>query len=91
MTEYISVGKTNPLVKQGKCKNCGVPLYGYKFERRYVCGDCEGSKGDYARPIQDYVAKVPELDDERKEILLSNQIDDLKRQVAYWKEKANAS
>ncbi len=86
------VGNVTNLHKQGKCKYCGIALYSYNNERRYVCGGCEPKHdmtGQFARQINDYVPYIPEISDERALILLENQIDDLKREVLFWKAKAN--
>jgi len=80
--------KVGNLVKQGQCKKCRIPLFGYSEKRRYLCGDCSGGKGNYPRKIVDHVAKAPTLDETRTALLLQNQVDDLKRQVRYWKSKA---
>ena len=88
------VGKVTNLHKQGKCKHCSIPLYGYSNTRRYVCGHCEPKydmTGRYARKIDDYVPYIPEISDERALMILENQIDDLKREVLFWKPKANDS
>ncbi len=88
------VGKVTNLHKQGKCKHCSIPLYGYSNTRRYVCGHCEPKydmTGRYARKINDYVPYIPEISDERALMILENQIDDLKREVLFWKAKANDS
>jgi len=45
--------------------------------------------GRFARQINDYVPYIPEISDERALMLLENQIDDLKREVLFWKAKAN--
>ena len=82
------------IMKQGKCRECEVPLYGYKNMRRYLCGHCSsatGNRGIYARKVNDYVPYIPDIDAERATIILENQIDDLKREVLYWKEQANAN
>ena len=47
--------------------------------------------GRFARKINDYVPYIPEISDERALMLLENQIDDLKREVLFWKAKANDS
>ena len=88
------VGKVTSLHKQGKCKHCSIPLYGHSNTRRYVCGHCEPKydmTGRYARKINDYVPYIPEISDERALMILENQIDDLKREVLFWKAKANDS
>lgn len=82
------------LYKQGKCRTCSIPLFGYKNVRRYLCGDCsktDSNRGMYARKINDYVTYIPDIDSKRATIILENQIDNLKRDVLYWKEKANAN
>jgi len=86
------VGSLSDLQKQGKCKHCSIPLFGYKNERRYVCGHCEPKydmTGRYARKVKDYVPKISEISKERSKQLLEDQIDTLKREIAYWREKAN--
>ena len=89
MNDYVAVGDSPPLVKQGTCKQCNVALFGYSFERRYVCGDCSkkmDNKGLQARKINDYVVKAPNLSAERKSLILQNQIDRLKRENNLLKE-----
>jgi len=89
------VGNVTNLHKQGKCKHCGIALFSYTSNvRRYVCGQCEPKHdmtGRYARKVNDYVPYIPEISDERALFLLENQIDDLKREVLFWKAKANDS
>ena len=42
-TRFPSVGKPgHELYRQGKCKVCEVPLFGYRPESRKLCGHCEG-------------------------------------------------
>lgn len=89
MNDYVAVGDSPPLVKQGTCKQCKVPLFGYSFQRRYLCGDCSkkmDNKGLQARKINDYVVKAPNLSAERKSLILQNQIDRLKRENNLLKE-----
>lgn len=36
----LSVGRTpDVLYKQGRCRVCGIPLYGPLPKRRYLCGE----------------------------------------------------
>ena len=79
--------KVGDLYKQGTCKKCFIPLFGYKNERRYLCGDCAGGKGNFARKINDYVVVNTPISEQKKVQLMEAQIDDLKREVALWKEK----
>jgi ribosomal protein S27AE len=88
-----TVGNIKYLHNQGTCKHCGIALYSHKNERRYVCGHCEikhDNTGRFARKVQDYVVKAKPISEKRKLHLLETQVDDLKREVAYWKDKANA-
>ena len=81
--------KAGDLYKQGRCKRCYIALFGYKNERRYLCGDCAGGKGNFARKINDYVIINTPISEEKKAQLLEAQIDDLKREVAFWKEQCD--
>jgi len=76
-------GDIKYLHNQGTCKHCGIAL----------CGHCEikhDNTGRFARKVQDYVVKAKPISEKRKLHLLETQVDDLKREVAYWKDKANA-
>ncbi len=40
-TRFPSVGKPgHELYKQGKCRTCETPLFGYRPEPRNICGHC---------------------------------------------------
>ncbi len=40
-TRFPSVGKPgHELYKQGKCRTCETPLFGYRPEPREICGHC---------------------------------------------------
>jgi hypothetical protein len=77
------------LIKQGKCKKCSIPIFGYSEKRKFLCGHCSGNKGDYPRKINDNVPVIEPLSEERKKIVLQNQLDTLKNEVLFWKTKYN--
>ena len=77
------------LIKQGKCKKCNIAIFGYSEKRKFLCGDCTGNKGDYPRKINDYIPVIEPLSEERKEFITQNQLDTLKNEVLFWKEKYN--
>ena len=92
MKKFEKVGQ---LHKQGTCKVCRISCFGYKRVSRDLCGNCldpeTGNRHPYleGRRVNDDVAKVPEIDAVRETMILDNQIDSLKREVNYWKNKYN--
>lgn len=77
MSEYETVGEHPMLIKQGTCRKCHIPLFGYEYKERDICGECDPMG---RTKVKDFVVKAPNLSDERKTNILLNEIDSLKRE-----------
>ena len=75
------------LKAQGSCKHCGIALAGYSDNRRYVCGSCAVGRGNFPRKIYDHINAIPDISNERKEMVRQNQIDSLKNENLFLTEK----